>query len=456
MTYDHKNQYRCTIVRGKALNDLDNLLPTYAQIIDDICPCSDEDFRSGFNSKLAGYLAISTEKTLNNHRTEIAGKLFGMYFMDSNEIVYPSPRTLKLLEDADQPAFFKDLILKYQFPSGMSKMNTVIEQLDAGIGVRQLSVAMCTIFEASKLSMNLTKKELGYYVLNSFDVLSGSANTEEILAQIIEDRKNSISREISVPGKELSYNYQHINEQINLLMLANLIYVHGDEIIINRGEAKYIEYLISFCHQPPEFDFNKYRLDELEQRKKANFEWDMFFATPTNIDDDKIISTEPSSLVRTYSHSGRSTSVDTVALGDEGEEYVYNIERNRVEKFNPRLVGKIKKVGKIKGLGYDIQSVFADGDDPEFAKYIEVKSTKRVTSPSDAFNDTVNLTRNEWIAAKQHGAAFFVYRVYFCQEEVKIFVIEDPYNLNDKKVLRTIPLTYRMDFDQNAGAFEVV
>ena len=65
-------------------------------------------------------------------------------------------------------------------------------------------------------------------------------------------------------------------------------------------------------------------------------------------------------------------------------------------------------LGKTKGLGYDIQSVVAEeGDKADFAKYIEVKSTKRVTEPnlSDAcWMDTLNITRNEWIAAQQHGA----------------------------------------------------
>ena len=71
--------------------------------------------------------------------------------------------------------------------------------------------------------------------------------------------------------------------------------------------------------------------------------------------------------------------------------------------FNPRLVNRVLSLGKTKGLGYDIQSVVAEkGDKSDFAKYIEVKSTKRVTEPnlSDVYwMDTLNITRNECIAA---------------------------------------------------------
>ena len=71
-----------------------------------------------------------------------------------------------------------------------------------------------------------------------------------------------------------------------------------------------------------------------------------------------------------------------------------------VAAFNPRLVNKVLSLGRTKGLGFDIQSVIAEaGDMAEFVKYIEVKSTKRVTAPDindEEWIDTVNITRNEY------------------------------------------------------------
>ena len=47
--YDPSKQYRCTIIRGKSQKEMDDLLPAYAKVIDEICPCSHQDFETLFN-----------------------------------------------------------------------------------------------------------------------------------------------------------------------------------------------------------------------------------------------------------------------------------------------------------------------------------------------------------------------------------------------------------------------
>lgn len=115
--YDHSKQYRCTIIRGKSQKEMDDFLPAYAKVINEICPCDAEDFEQSFNNAFMRYLPESDriKKTLDNHRTEISGKLFGMYYFSESGRVYESERTQKFLEDNDQPAFFKDICYKMQF-----------------------------------------------------------------------------------------------------------------------------------------------------------------------------------------------------------------------------------------------------------------------------------------------------------------------------------------------------
>ena len=84
-----------------------------------------------------------------------------------------------------------------------------------------------------------------------------------------------------------------------------------------------------------------------------------------------------------------------------------DLEKKRVNATHPRLVNKVLLLGKQRGLGYDISSVEADEnrEEPEFARFVEVKSTKRITEPDlgdNSWTDTINLTRKEWIAAKQY------------------------------------------------------
>ena len=138
----------------------------------------------------------------------------------------------------------------------------------------------------------------------------------------------------------------------------------------------------------------------------------------------------------------------------QGEEFVLNFEKDRVSKFNVHLVNKVLGLGKTKGLGYDIQSVIAEaGEYSEFVKYIEVKSTKRVTAPDlkdGVWTDTINITRNEWIAAMQHKEFYSIYRIYFIRGGVVMYVINNPYQKKMDNIIDVVPLTYRVDFQNDS------
>ncbi len=132
------------------------------------------------------------------------------------------------------------------------------------------------------------------------------------------------------------------------------------------------------------------------------------------------------------------------------EELVYNYEKTRVAAYNSRLANKVLSLGKTKGLGYDIQSVIAEpGPMDEFVKYIEVKSTKRLTVPDvndGLWVDTLNITRNEWVAAQQHKEFYSIFRVYFTRDGVSVFVITNVAEKLKNNQMHATPMTYRVDF----------
>ena len=141
-------------------------------------------------------------------------------------------------------------------------------------------------------------------------------------------------------------------------------------------------------------------------------------------------------------------------FGDEGEQIVYEYEKKRVASFNQRLANKVLSLGKTRGLGYDIQSVIAEpGDMAEFVKYIEVKSTKRLTCPDindDLWIDTLNITRNEWVAAQQHRDFYSIFRVYFTRDGISMSVLQNPMQKYQEGKLQATPMTYRVDFSNVA------
>jgi hypothetical protein len=88
---------------------------------------------------------------------------------------------------------------------------------------------------------------------------------------------------------------------------------------------------------------------------------------------------------------------------------------------------------------------------PEFARYIEVKATKRVTVPSfvDNWTDSLNLTSKEWVAAEQYGEYYNIYRVYFTKNKTIIIRIKNPYKKFMEKEMEVFPTIYQMNFGVN-------
>lgn len=464
--YDHTKQYRCTIIRGKSKKEMDDLLPAYALVIDEICPCSVDDFDQLFNESFQRFLPESDriKKTLDNHRTEISGKLFGMYYVSESGTVYESERTIKYLEDNDQPAFFKDVCYKMQFPNGMDKMDKLMEKMSSKISIRPNSYVLKVLQLAQTANMALTVKDIGYYILNALDVLQGNANPYEVIEAIANDRKEGIQREIIAyddngEKKASSYTMQHIREQLNYLELANLIRITADKrVILNPNESDTINLFTKEYNSPPEFDVYCYDFGVIEFKKSFKYDWSSYYAKLSKYADQFLTSSEALSFQETKEEQAapdkKKPDASTVELGDEGESIVFEYEKERVAKYNARLVNKVLPVGKTKGIGYDIQSVIAEpGDMEEFVKYIEVKSTKRYTSPDpkdDMWIDTLNVTRNEWVAAQQHGQFYSIARVYITSQGVTIFMLTNISEKLSSGKMKATPMTYRVDFSNSS------
>lgn len=462
--YDHTKQYRCTIIRGKSQKEMDDLLPAYAKVVDEICPCKHDEFEQLFNNAFQQFLPESEriKKTLDNHRTEISGKLFGMYFFSDDGMVYESERTQKYLSDNDQPAFFKDICYKMQFPNGMQKTaTTVAQRVEDRINIRPNAFIIKLLQVAEKARVTITKKAIGYYVLNSLDVLQGNASPYEVLEVISQDQYNGIERDIVISGKASSYTHQHINEQINYLELANLIRVTDDRrVLLNPNEKVAIDLFATVYDSLPEFNVYAYDLGKPEFRKKFQFDWDAYYGKLSVCAGHFATSAEALAFTdEKKDYTGKHTlekghKVNKTEFGDEGEAIVFAYEKARVSAFNARLANKVLSLGKTKGIGYDIQSVIAEpGEEAEFVKYIEVKSTKRLTCPDvndPLWIDTLNMTRNEWIAARQHKGYYAIYRVFFTRDGVTIFVINDVAEKIDKGQIQATPMIYRVDFSKDS------
>jgi Restriction endonuclease BpuJI - N terminal/Domain of unknown function (DUF3883) len=449
VSFNHSRQYRCTIIRGRSKGDMDALLLVYARIVSSVCPCSKEQFPEKFNKELIRVLPMATKKTLDNHRTEIAGKLFGMY-VGSEGYVISSERNEKLLRDNDQPAFFKDWCFKLQYPNGMEKIETIKERVRLGINIRPC----CFILKALKRAhaqdpgIGLSVDEVGYYILNSLDVLKGAAEPNEVVAQIVNDRKKGILRRVS--GNNPAYATQHIREVISYLELANLVSIKNGEVWLNENEQHSVRQFLEADAGKPLFKVDDYNFDDANERATFLSSWSKFSGALA-FKDSGIFETSASALIRDEAAGISHLTADVQLLGDEGERVVYNFEKNRVGSFNQRLTSRVKMLGNVRGLGYDVHSVRCEGRNSDHAIYIEVKSTKRLSLPSAEsgwLEDTLTLTKNEWLAAEQHKEDYFIYRVYFTEKGVFLRIIQNPFGQSEsqRRDVQVEATHYRMDF----------
>lgn len=456
--YEPTNQYRCTIIRGKSQSEMEDLLPFYAQVVHKNCPCTKEDFDVRCNNQLASFLfrvndfeklPDDNKKTIRNHITEVMGKLLGLYYTDEEGYVCESSSCTHLYNNHDFPTFFKNICFNLQFPNGAASTKYIKQYMGDKLNFRPLCFVVSLLqYARNNGNVLLTKQEIGYYVLNNLEVLQGKVSEKEVYDRIILDRQNEIKR----PSLSGSRDWQHIKEMFNLLNLANVALTDNTYIWLNKNEEQAIEI---FCkNTTPAFNIYEYNADTTEGAKELKEAWQRYYSSM-----NKDIANLETQFGKTESDREQvrqrgAVGLSTVELGDQGEALIYQMEKERVRQFKERLVNKVLLLGKTKGLGYDISSLEADENPihPEFARYIEVKSTKRVTKPSFAENwsDTLNLTTKEWVAAEQYGAYYNIYRVYFTRDEVIVVRVKDPFKLSQEGVIDVFPTIYQMDFGKDA------
>lgn len=463
--YNPTNQFRCTIIRGKSQTDMEDLLPLYANMVHKYCPCAEEQFKDScfrtlskalFGTEAYDQLSKSNKKTVQNHLTEIAGTLLGLYYpfydYESDTTYINESESCKfLIENNDYPTFFKNLCLNFQFPNGAKWFRFIEEDINNNIHIKPFCYVVDLLYYAQRQPEKelLTKQEIGYYVLNNLDVLQGTIPCNTVYDQIMSDRKNKVKRERLAGSRA----WQHIKEQFNLLELSNIIETDATYIWLNKEET---ESIACFIKHKNDFIFDAYEYDVAsdEGRKIYLEDWKTAYGKfnqelvniHTKFYSDVVISDRDEQKA----HSGATKS--TVDLGDEGEALVFRLEQERVRNFRERLVNKVLLLGKTKGLGYDISSIEADENPsrPEFARYIEVKATKRVTEPSfdsASWMDSLNITAKEWVAAEQYGDYYNIYRVYFTKTKTFVVRIQNPFKKAENGELEVYPTIYQMNFD---------
>jgi hypothetical protein len=170
--------------------------------------------------------------------------------------------------------------------------------------------------------------------------------------------------------------------------------------------------------------------------------------------EDSEISAEVDSLIESLK---RALEGDARDIGRAGESVVITHEITRLNRLNkPDLSKKVKKIPDHLGVGYDILS-FEGKSESEIAqlnRYVEVKTTR---SKRQLVLNSFTLTPNEWNAARSNGDTYFVYRLIISEGELRMFVIQNPY---EQERLGNLSMSPRdgaeITYTENAGVWEEV
>jgi hypothetical protein len=455
--YNPENQYRCTIIRGKSQSEMEDLLPCYANMVNLLCPCTTREFderanrimaKTLFQTSAFEKLGGSNQKTIRNHITEIAGTLLGLYYTEYDEVtsqklVYESEACRMLREKMDSTLFFLNLCLNFQFPNGEKKLDKLRKDFSNSIALKPFCFVVAMLKEAEKYNTRLRKQEIGFYALNNLDVLRGDVSAKEVVMRIIQDRSDKVKRH-RLRG---SHDWQHIKEQFNLLELTNIIEVDATHIWLNASAEEEVKLFIS---KEKDFLLPPKGVNYQDNDCLREFIADWKRLKGIFSDDLKRIKEQrlPSEIF--VGRNNGSAIKSTLDLGNDGEALVFQLEQERIRLYKPRLVNKVVLLGKTKGLGYDICSLEGDENskNPEFARYIEVKTTRRVTEPKfeKSWLDSLNLTNKEWVAAQQYKEYYNIFRVYFTKHKTIVIRINDPYSLAEEEKIEVYPTTYKMNF----------
>ena len=237
-----------------------------------------------------------------------------------------------------------------------------------------------------------------------------------------------------------------------MLELSNIVETDATYIWLNKTEKASILLFINHLDKT-DFDAYRYDLNVKADRELFLHDWKVYYGKfNQELTNAKTKFTPQLVIVdREEQIPPKGATKSNTDLDDEGEALVFRLEQERVRNYKARLVNKVLLLGKTKGLGYDISSIEADENPqkPEFARYIEVKSTKRITEPSfdKAWSDTLHITAKEWIAAEQYGDYYNIYRVYFTKNKTSVVRIQNPYKKSQNGDIEVYPTIYQMNFD---------
>ena len=178
--------------------------------------------------------------------------------------------------------------------------------------------------------------------------------------------------------------------------------------------------------------------EETDQKQESNLDYELPVFRPMIIGKESKKDTKK----KKGTSKPRKPSLPSKKVGDAGEKYVYEFEKNRLEKLglNDLADSIVKQYEDLSFFpGYDIQSFDEFGN----KIYIEVKATKGKNK------NYFEISENEIKTAKEYGDSYYIYQVTSALTNPEIStVIKNLYEYEDQDRILIEPMVYRVSFKE--------
>ena len=428
--------HRIHHVRPRFKSSLEDVLLFVAERIARIEPMPVEAFEARLFSDLRSYPGnlAKTTKTINNWRTEISS-LFG-FVVQSGGTEQPGAVATRLAESGDLVEFFRRFLLTFQYPGGHVKPKTVAEQIECGIRFHPAKFIIEMFFAGNDVveegkEFSVSSAEITHCVFNDLRVTSShDRGPRDCVELIIANRKARVAYDSS--GDVVRYAQDILDYLVVAGILdrrsTNLRYYFGD------GSGLIADAIVQNASFFTGYDrFYGTRNIELREVQSVEPEWFDFVNESVDesifaVDLDRFLEREIApgvGLDDLVEGIRRALDGTTKDIGLAGESLTISYEQNRLSGLGlDELARKVVKIPDHFGLGYDIQSFEGIERESDRKKLIEVKTTR-----SHGVLKTLSfvLTPNEWGTAKSSGDSYYVFRIMLAGDNIRTFVIRDPF-----------------------------
>lgn len=400
-----------------------------------------------------------TLKTIQNWRTEISA-LFG-FVLTENGVSKAGKTAIELADNQDLVKFFKEFLFSFQYPGAHTKDKEILELCQDDIHFQPASFLINLLKKCPLQSESyITKDEASHLIFNDLRVTAREETISKTWERIIEARKDKVNFD----GRGDITRYA--GDILDYMELANFVNLKGKNFYLNKHEEDSINKFIENTKFFSEYsDLKKENKLTLENVKAIRVKWFSFVNRDlgkvdftTNVDsyisetEQIVIELQKESIIEFQEVLGTEREIKTFEIGTRGESIIINHEKTKLlSSGHDDLVRLVNFIPTKLAVGYDIQS-FED-DNSELRKYIEVKTT--ISNRSVSFN-SIHITKNEWRTAKSVKDRYYIYRMQVSQQQRKLFILKNLYDMVKNKDIDLIPSNDGFDirFKDSSGVYE--